>query len=128
MLSQASRAIQGMHYGFTITARKLSEESGGAFLSGQALERGAFRLILPLKPRFKMAEGEESDYVPAWGTKEEVCEIIQKLEASMAAETHKFKLCDIRATVEAGGVGSSRVKYFRGVAGWVVPEFRHPRN
>ena len=110
-----------MNYGFTISARKLSEETGGVFLSGQAVERGAFRLILPLKPRCQMVDGEESDWVPVWGTKQEAHAVISLLECSPAADTHKFKLCDIRATFEAGGVGSSRVKYFKGVDGWTVP-------
>ena len=94
-----------MNYGFTISARKLGEETGGVFISGQALARGAFRLILPLKPRFKMAEGEETDYVPVWETEWEALAVVDKLAASASApgESFAFKVCDIRASVEAGG-------------------------
>lgn len=65
-----------------------------------------------------MAEGEETDYVPVWGTESEALAVVDKLAASAPGESFAFKVCDIRASVEAGGVGSSRVKYFRGVGGW----------
>lgn len=110
-----------MNYGFTISDRKLGEDTGGVFISGQALGRGAFRLILPLKPRFKMAEGEETDYVPVWEKESEATAVLGKLAASAAGESFSFKVTDIRASVEAGGVGSCSVKFFRAVAGWDLP-------
>ena len=110
-----------MNYGFSITARRASDDGAGVFVLGQAWERGACRPILPMRPRCAMKEGEALDLVPVWETEEQAQGIMRRFEASPAAKRFAFKVVSIRASIEAGGVGSRKVGLFRGVEGWTVP-------
>ena len=101
------------HYGFSITATRQGSTEHPLFLSGEAVSRGIFRLIIPLQP---------ADFIPVWECQMDAQIVLDRLQASPAGGGYQFGLVDIRPSIEAGGLGGTGTGLFRGVGGWVVPE------
>ena len=98
-------------FGFTISARNDGAFKLWVFLSGQSLEAGKFRVIIPLR---------SGDFVPVWGTGAEAAAVVARLRQG-PLEAWEFQLVDAVPSYCAGGVGS-RNRLMRGVGGFVLPE------
>lgn len=105
--------FSSMNYGFSMTAQRASDDGAEVFISWQAWERGAFRPILQMRPRYAIKEGETLDFVPVWETETHALGLVRRFEASPAGERFAFKAVSIRASIEAGGVESRKVGLFR---------------
>ena len=101
-----------LHYGFSITATRQGPKEHPAFLSGEAVSRGRFRSIMPLK---------QGDFVPIWERTIDAQVVLDRLKSSPACEGYDFDLVDIRLSIESGGLSGTGTGLFRSVGGWVVP-------
>jgi hypothetical protein len=98
-------------FGFTISARNDGSSKSWVFLSGQSLESGKFRAILPLR---------SGDFVPVWRTGAEAAAVVARLRQG-PLEGWEFQVVDAGPSYCAGGVGS-RNRLMRGGVGFVIPE------
>lgn len=98
-------------FGFTISARNDGTFKTWVFLSGQSLEAGKFRAILPLR---------SGDFVPVCGTEREAAAIVDQLRQGPLG-AWEFQVVDAGPSYCAGGVGI-RNRLMRGIGGFVLPE------